>query len=323
MVIGIEKGIRTRGYLYAAKSMNLECRVIDSKKNNIMQKLLEVDAFVWHWSHQNPREKRSAIAIIKGAELANIKVYPNLNTSWMFDDKVYEKYLLEAIQAPIVDTYVFYEYQDAVRWLETCQYPIVYKFPQGAGSTSVRLIEDFVSGEKLCKKHFSALGNPDLDFDMMDLGKLKEKWKLLNQPIVKYGNNKKGCIYFQEFLPNNKYDIRVTTVGKKNYIFKRYVRENDFRASGSGKIDYKVSSRDLEAIKIARVVTDKIGAQSMAYDFLYDNDGKLRICELSYGFMEDAVNHTNGWYDFELNYHEETVNVYKEIITLLLGEVNV
>lgn len=323
MVIGVEKGDRSIGYLKASKSIGIECKIIDCRRNDVLQKLQNVDAFIWHWSHQNPREKRTAVAILKSAELFNIKTYPNTNTCWMFDDKIYEKYLLEAVHAPMIPTFVFYEYSTAIKWLRTCKYPIVYKLPQGAGSTGVKLIEDYHSAKRLCKKHFSLIGIPELISDINSLKKIKEAWELLNQPIIKFGNNKKGCIYFQEYLPNNPYDIRVTTIGNKNYIFKRYVRENDFRASGSGKIDYKVSLKDLEAIKIARKITESISAQSMAYDFLYDRDGKLKVCEMSYGFAEKAVNNTHGWYDLDLNFHNETVDVYKEIVHLLVREVGI
>ncbi len=320
MVIGVEKGDRSKGYLRALRGMGIESKIIDCSRNDVLQKLQNVDAFIWHWSHQNPREKRTAVAILKGAELLNIKTYPNIKTCWMFDDKLYEKFLLEAVQAPIIPTYVFYEYNDAIKWLKTCKYPIIYKLPQGAGSTGVKLIENYQLAERLCKKHFSIIGVPELPSNINSLKKIKEAWNLLNQPIIKFGNNKRGCIYFQKYLSNNSYDIRVTTIGSKNYIFKRYVREHDFRASGSGKIDYKVNLEDLEAIKIARKITDTIGAQSMAYDFLYDNDRKLRVCEMSYGFVEGAVNATHGWYDLDLKFHDEKVDVYREVVNLLIEE---
>ena len=45
----------------------------------------------------------------------------------------------------------------------------------------------------------------------------------------------KDYVYFQKFLPNNKYDIRIVVIGDRAFGFIRYNRENDFRASGSGK----------------------------------------------------------------------------------------
>jgi hypothetical protein len=51
-------------------------------------------------------------------------------------------------------------------------------------------------------------------------------------------DNEKGYIYFQNFIPDNDSDIRVVVVGEKAFAIKRMVRENDFRASGSGSIIY-------------------------------------------------------------------------------------
>lgn len=51
----------------------------------------------------------------------------------------------------------------------------------------------------------------------------------------------KDYVYFQKFLPNNTYDIRITVIGERCFGFIRYNRENDFRASGSGKIEYDTS----------------------------------------------------------------------------------
>lgn len=319
MIIGIEKGIRSKGFFKNAREMNLECKSIDCSKNNVMQQLDDVDIFIWHWSHENYREVRSARAIIKAAEVAGKKVYPDINTCWMFDDKISQKYLLESLKVPFISTYVFYDYEKAIKWLANQKYPMVYKLPQGAGSENVKLVLDYKAAVKLCKKHFSVFGIPEIDIGWSIRG-IEDSLKKFNCDKVKYGVNKKGCIYFQKYLEGNTYDIRVTTIGEKNYIFRRYVRKNDFRASGSGKIDYNVSADDLAAIKIARKITNKLKTQTMAYDFVYDNFGNLQVCEMSYGFVEKAVEMCPGWYDGELNFSKEATNVYAEILKILLKE---
>ncbi len=45
----------------------------------------------------------------------------------------------------------------------------------------------------------------------------------------------KGYVYFQDFIPDNKFDIRIFVIGDKAYANLRKVRKNDFRASGSGE----------------------------------------------------------------------------------------
>ena len=41
-----------------------------------------------------------------------LKVFPDFNTSWHFDDKIAETYLLQSISAPIPQSYIFYNYED-------------------------------------------------------------------------------------------------------------------------------------------------------------------------------------------------------------------
>ena len=69
-------------------------------------------------------------------------VFPNFNTAWHFDDKVGQKYLLEAIDAPLVPSYVFYSKEMALKWLEQTQFPKVFKLRGGAGSANVKLVQD-------------------------------------------------------------------------------------------------------------------------------------------------------------------------------------
>ena len=60
----------------------------------------------------------------------------------------------------------------------------------------------------------------------------------------------KCYFYVQDFIPNNNFDIRVIVVCDKAFAIKRYVRKNDFRASGSGYIDYSRHSIPENIIKL-------------------------------------------------------------------------
>lgn len=317
MVIGIEKGMRSRKYADAARKIDIPYVLIDCTRNNAIEKIKKVDAFIWHWTQDKYADKKIAPSIIKCAEIMGKIVYPNTNTCWMFDDKAAERYLLEAINAPLIDTFMFYDELSAMKWLEKQKYPIVYKLPQGAGSINVRLIHNYEEGKKVCKSHFEALKNPALAMRLHDA----EKKDYLNILIastkdskILYGVNNKGSILFQKYLPDNQYDVRVTVIGEKSIIFRRFVRDNDFRASGSGKIDYNVTEQDLQAIPIAQEVAKNINSQSMAFDFLYDNEKNLKINEISYGFDAKAVFAAGGWYDEYLCFHKDSVDIHEEVL---------
>jgi len=61
------------------------------------------------------------------------------------------------------------------------------------------------------------------------LGVVKGVGRLfISTEFAKMHAPEKGYVYFQEFIPNNHFDIRVIVIGDKAFAIKRMVRENDF-----------------------------------------------------------------------------------------------
>ena len=320
MVIGIDKGSRSRKYAIAARNMGISYRLVDCTLPDIIQQMENVDALIWHWTQDSYIDKRIAIHIIRSVELMGKKVYPSVDTCWMFDDKIAEKYLLEAVGAPWVESGVFFDKESALNWIRKQGFPVVYKLPQGAGSVNVRLIHNEKAAKEICKRHFSFFGRPDVNMKMYyrekkGLDKLFRE--IFRNDVYRYGASNRGYVLFQKFLPDNGYDIRVTIIGERGIIFRRKVRNNDFRASGSGKIDYRVSEQDIQAIPIARRISEAIHSQTMTYDFIYDGN-ELKIIEMSYGFEAKAVLAAPGWYDKEMEFHLEGTDVHKIVIELMV-----
>jgi hypothetical protein len=109
---------------------------------------------------------------------------------------------------------------------------------------------------------------------------------------------------FQKFLPNNLFDTRVSIIGERAFAFRRFNRENDFRASGSGRINYDINKIDLHSVEIAFNISNKLNFQSMAYDFLFNERKELEICEVSYTYVDTAVYNCPGFWDKDLSWHE-------------------
>lgn len=314
--IAIDKGDRSLGYVEAAKKLGIEYYLVDCLADDIIEQLKDAKALVWHWKHTNYAEKRFARSILNAASKMGISVYPNLNTCETFDDKVAQKYLLEACGLPLVESHIFYTIDAATAFLDNCEYPLVTKLAGGAGSSNVSLIHNKDEGLKVCKKRFDSYYRISSNW-----GREKSPRQAVRY-LIKEGNQRflgedKGYIYFQRFLPNNSYDIRVTVIGEKAIIFKRYVRDNDFRASGSGKIDYNVSDEDKEAIAIGFKVAHTLATQTLALDLAYDETKSLKIIEMSYGFVSQAVSAAGAYYSEDGSITKESVCVEKEIISLL------
>ena len=303
---------------------NIPFKIVDCYDSDIIAQLNDCDGLLWHWTLNDYKAILFVRQLTLSLELKGIKVFPNINTSWHYDDKVGQKYLLEAIDAPLVKSYVFYSKQDALKWLKTTSFPKVFKLRNGASSSNVRLIKDKHKARKMVNKAFGK-GFPVIS----PIGRLKERiYKLkrnkdmaslklvigglarlfIPNDVEKFSYREKGYIYFQDFIPNNEFDTRVVIVGDRCYSYRRYVRTNDFRASGSSNYSFDPKLTDKKVIEIAFEVTARLGAQSMAYDFIYDN-GVPKIVEISYCFCmgQNSLDECPGncdsnfvWYDEEV-----------------------
>ncbi len=307
---------------------------VNCNDNSIIKQLESFDVLLWHWHHADPKAILFARQLIYSLENMDIKVFPNRHTCWHFDDKVGQKYLLESIRAPLVPTYVFFDENEAVDWIEKTDFPKVFKLRCGAGSENVCLVENRTEARKLCKTAFGRgfKVKPGYFFDFTTkVQKTVNNKEYLNKirrlPITLrniYINNKmrnpeKGYIYFQDFIAGNNYDTRVTVIGKRAFVFRRRVRKNDFRASGSGKIDYNQIHVNLECIKIAFDVAQKLQLQSIAFDFIEGQDSKPLIIEVSYCYVPSAVKDCSGYWDMNLQWHEGAIWPQDAIIEDILA----
>ena len=285
---------------------------------DFLEKARKLKAFLWHWPHLDPKYMLIAKHLTIAMEKLGILVFPDFNTVWHFDDKIAQKYLLESINAPFPRTWVFFDKGEALEWIHQAEYPLVFKLHTGAGSQNVRLVNNKKDAEKLCHIAFGKGFQPYPSYFADSKTKIR-KIRSLKTFLVKLSRMPrmlslsknyrselalcKGYIYFQEFLPNNDFDIRITIIGSRAFGFIRYNRPGDFRASGSGNIDYDLNKIDPKCIKLAFELSNKIKAQSLAYDFLKDMDGNYKVVEISYCYQNIAVYNCPGHWDNELKWH--------------------
>jgi len=295
--------------------------IVDMYDSNIMAKIRSYDGLMWHWQHNDYRAQIAAREIILSVEQLGIPVFPDYRTCWHYDDKVAQKYLLEAIGAPLVPTYVFYDAEEALRWIENTEWPIVFKLRGGAGASNVKLIRNEKDAVKVIKKMFGkgypyACYKNDLKERLWVLRRDKNKESIVHlmkglcrvlipKPGYSLLPTQKGYVYFQKFLSGNNHDVRVYTFGNKAFTTVRYNRENDFRASGSGKKNYDPNLIDKEYLEIAFSVSEKLGLQSCAYDML-KYESKVYIVEISYCFGHRGL---TGYWDRNLEWHEHKISL--------------
>ena len=80
----------------------------------------------------------------------------------------------------------------------------------------------------------------------------------------------------------------MTVIGNRAFAFRRFNRPGDFRASGSGRIDWDPQQIDEEAVRLAFRVARRLQTQSLAVDLLQQGGRKL-LTEISYTYASWAV----------------------------------
>lgn len=298
------------------KKNQIEYKIVNCYSNEIINDLEDCDALMWHFSQASDKDILFAKQLMFSLETAGKVVFPDFNTAWHFDDKVGQKYLLESIGAPLVSSYVFYDRQDALQWIEETNFPKVFKLRGGAGSANVQIVKSRSDARKLVNQAF---GRGFSQYDKW--GSLKERWykyrkgksgflnvvkgvlRIGRKPeLARVAGRERGYVYFQEFIPDNDFDIRVIVIDGKAFAIKRLVREGDFRASGSGSVLYGKEHFDDETVRLSFEMAEKIKSQCLAIDFVYQ-DGTPLIVEVSYGFIKEVYYDCEGYWDRDLNWH--------------------
>lgn len=276
---------------------------------SLFDDLSDCDGFIWHVS---PGEKDHASRVIHLVEnYADIPVFPSSRTLAHYQDKIFQYYLFSILGINTPDTQIGFSERDSARLVENAHFPIVFKLITGSQSENVRLIGDRRSANRMIRRMFNE-GMVRADRDGAKLKNLL--YKLYAIAKGRIDEWQKGYFYFQEFLDGNAFDTRVTMIGNRAFASRRFNREGDFRASGSAKIDCNPESIDPLIIEKSFEIHEKIGAQAVAFDFLYKGEEPVLV-ELSFRFGPLSVKNCAGYW------RRDTTKVSGSI-TWVDGQVN-
>jgi len=309
-------------------------KIVDCYKNDIISQLDDCDALMWHHNQSGVRDIVFAKQLLFAIEQAGKVVFPDFHTAWHFDDKVGQKYLLEAVGANLVPTHVFYDKKDAEQWIDTATFPKVFKLRGGAGSANVRLVKDTKAAQKLVNRAFGsgftqyeALSNLKERFRKYRIGTssvtdvMKGIARIAYPPEYSRIKGKdRGYVYFQDFIPDNTHDIRVIVIDGKAFAIKRMIRDDDFRASGSGNILYEKVHFDENVIEMSFDLSRKLGSKCIAIDYVFDGSRPL-IVEISYGFIKEVYDPCVGYWDEWLNWHEGEIDPCGWMVESVIKEI--
>ena len=322
IAIGGREGSYSDRWVSYCKTNDIPYKIVNAYRSNIIDEVSDCSVFMWHHHHGIYKDTLLAKQLSFSLQSSGINVFPDFNTCWHFDDKVGQKYLLESLDIPFVPSYVFYSKDEAFEWIEKATFPKVFKLRGGAGSSNVKLLKTKKEAFKFAKRafgkgfktynvweNFIESSNKYFRGETSFKGVLYKFHQLFfTKKSSLIFPKEKGYFYVQDFMPNNTFDIRVIVIGEKAFAIKRITRENDFRASGSGKIIFRKEEIDVRCIKIAFEVNQKINSQCIAYDFVFDSKNNPLIIEISFGFYLRAYDPCEGYWNQNLDWFDHKID---------------
>jgi glutathione synthase/RimK-type ligase-like ATP-grasp enzyme len=236
-------------------------------------------------------------------------VLPNYATIWHFESKIAQSYLFAQSLTNMPRTVVSFDYHDALQQIRQTSMPIVWKKSYGAGSKNVRLIRDRRLAEQevknaFCQQLWTEAKQCYHSRLSLVLHCLLQRWFWAKVRQKLMGGEQFASVYWQEFVANNPRDLRITVIGDRfAFGFWRNNRPNDFRASGSGRIDYQRSIPE-SLIRYCIALNRAHDFDSMCYDILFTPESFV-LTEMSYGYLDSAIHNASGYY--ELNQNDQLV----------------
>lgn len=280
---------------------------VKMERHDWLENCLAADAVLWKPEYMGPQSAhyfKEKIYLLQC--VAHKLVMPNFQTIWHFESKVAQHHLLSFHNLPRPATFVTFDHAEARKRLQESAFPFVYKASAGASSQNVRLIAKQRHGKRLLDDLFAIprweeakrrVKNTKLLF----LQNITNRWTWSRTWQRLWRNPENVAVFYhQEFLTENRRDLRITVIGDHvAYAFWRKNRKNDFRASGSGLIDYE-SPVPSEIIKYCMSLNKMLQFDSMAYDLIL-KDERYVITEISYGYKDHALYNAPGYYQLNPN----------------------
>jgi hypothetical protein len=297
---------------------SIEVRWVNLRLPDAIDQVRGCDGVMWHWEYL-PHERQVAPSILHSIEeYLEIPVFPDHHTCWHYDDKIAQFYIFRALKIPMPSTWIFWDPALAREWVCSTTYPKVFKLKTGSSSSNVHLVRtesealrliDLMFGPGASPRGFRKVSRELLDILLKKPGRTRSlARRFIGSLMLRKGPQEnsyrwpleRGYVYFQDFLPGNSGDTRITVIGKRAFGFRRSNRSDDFRASGSKIIDFDPKKVDLETVRLAHQLSRRLRAQSMAYDFLVGPSGRLVVTEMSYIYADWAIDKCEGYWDSDL-----------------------
>lgn len=217
------------------------------------------DCILIYTSSQRPEHKKYIEDVMYFVKDDNTLI-PSYENLLAHDNKGFQALLNHKYNLGMVECDYYCDLSELPENIETC-FPLVYKSANGASSMAVKLINDYSQ-----LQHANSLpliiSNSEIKRFIKKYifrARYNDKW----EEYIKFGHSR---FVLQKFIPNLKYDFKILIFGSKYYILKRFVADNDFKASGSGLHSREMGDDLFIVLGFAKDVKSKIKSHIYSLD---------------------------------------------------------
>ncbi len=146
------------------------------------------------------------------------------------------------------------------------EFPYVYKSVTGAGSSGVHLVRNPSERNKI----ISRKEKQNIKRKIINLARSR-KLNAKQYDIYKYNKKSFKSYVVQSFVEGLKFDYKVLVFWDKFYVLKRNIKDDDFRASGSGLFEFDKPSDEL--LDYAKSIFKKLNTPYASLDIAVSDSG--------------------------------------------------
>ena len=261
-------------------NLNIISKVLED--NNFDIKEMSINSFIsclnnnesiagvyfYYTSSQYPIYKSFILDILIQITLRGGILVPELRHFMAHDNKNFQE--LEKIRLGLKSPYGLPvgTYEEGVEILKKISYPTVIKKAKGFASRNVRLANNLDEGKRILFKMLE----PNFKFDMDSLYYLYRRVK-----NKKHYPKRFGKVIIQEYIPNLTHDWKILVLGSICIGGKRFVRKNDFRASGS-KLSSLSQDPPKAVLDFALVCKQRLNCPNISLD-ISEKEGHTKLIE--------------------------------------------
>jgi hypothetical protein len=275
------EGIDKEEIMQAAKILDIGCIFFDICDPDLYNKLTKCncDGILIYPSYENNLKRTifHEAAQLISSEI-NIELYPSLRELNIYESKRSLANFLEINDIPHPRTRVFYDFDRALTFLESSNFPIVAKTHSGASASGVEILKSKRQAVRLAHQMFHKYYLKKLENDSRNI-----EW---------------GYLLLQDYVEDVK-EFRIIKAGDSWFGYQKWKDEDQTFLSGSGKL--KMVDIEFGLLDFCNDIAARFHFTTMCFDIFETREGKYLVNELqtwfgSYDPTEMYVNDIPGRY---------------------------